>query len=84
MKDDFRLLTEETEIISESVMSGIARMDAPVEIDEADKSLRGSSSSLDGIKKVISDFFFGSTIDLKDKGDGKEFEVHNAKGLVKG
>ncbi len=39
-----------------------------------------SSPSLDGIKKMISDYYFGSTISLVEVGNNT-FEVHNAKGV---
>ena len=49
---------------------------------ETDSNLRGSSSSLDGIKKVISSFFYNATIELKEK-DNNEYEIYNKNGLIK-
>lgn len=51
--------------------------------NEVASNLRGTSPTLDGIKKVISKFWYGADITLKDNGDGT-FEISNSKGPIKG
>lgn len=43
--------------------------------------LRGTSPTEDGIKKIISDYFYGSTITL-EKIDDKKYAIYNKKGKL--
>ncbi len=47
-------------------------------------NLLGSAPSLDSVKKLISQFYMGSTISLHQIGDSDEYEVHNLKGKING
>jgi hypothetical protein len=42
--------------------------------------LLGSSSSIDGIKKIISDYFFSNSVELKPKDDPNGFDVYTGMG----
>jgi hypothetical protein len=41
-----------------------------------------TSPSLEGIKKIISNYYYSSNISLKKNEDSDEYEVHNAKGKI--
>lgn len=46
------------------------------------KTFLGSSSTREGILKVIKDFYYASTISLVQQSDPNKFEVHNANGII--
>lgn len=49
-----------------------------------EEKLLGSAPNLDAIQDLIKKFYFGSSITLEPKTDGKEWTVKNSKGEIKG
>ncbi len=63
------------------ILEQIVRRQVREIMREAKTKLLATSATEEGIKKLISEYFYGSTISLTPISD-TEFEVHNKKGKL--
>jgi hypothetical protein len=75
------VLNQNDELVDESGYMGEGEEDEEFQ-EMARGGLIASSKSLDGIKKIIEDYYYSSNISLKKMQDIDEYEVYNAKGKI--
>lgn len=75
------VLNQNDELVDESGYMGEGEEDEEYQ-EMAKGGLIASSKTLDGIKKIIEDYYYSSNISLKKLQDSNEYEVNNAKGKI--
>jgi hypothetical protein len=75
------VLNQNDELVDESGYMGEGEEDEE-EQEMAKGGLIASSSTLDGIKKMIGNYYYSSNISLKKIDNTNEYEVYNAKGKI--